>query len=1036
MASRHDPPRDREAAEPADAVGHAVVTTDRDGVITSCDAAAQRLLGCRALDAVGRPLMTFYDPVEIVARAAELGIAPGWDVLAAAARRGAPETREWTWVHRGGEHVRTSQTLVTLSGPGRDAGFVCLAHTATSALRPGGGAFGEMLAVFDGSPVAIVITRAADGTIRYANRATLELLGWQDGGLVGRSTLEVGFWTRPDRRDAMLELLARDGYVRDLEQEVTTRAGEPKTVLASISRLVFDGEPCLIGHIHDITHRRLLEQQLRESEERFRQVTEIYQQGFVLSDVDPLRVLYASPAVARIFGIELETLYRDPLAIRKLIHPEEREDLIAQRMAITAATDLEYRIVRPDGRTRWIRTRAEPVCTADGRVARMASVSEDVTAERELREALRESEKLFRLLAENSTDVIGRLSADQRIEYVSPAVRAVYGYEPEAMIGRFGWEYIHPDDLAAMRADFSERAGPEVVTNTYRVLRGDGTHVCVEAKIRALHDPVSGELVEFHTVARDVGERRQAELDVRRAKEEAELANAAKSEFLSRMSHELRTPLHAILGFGELLARGDAAPRQREQLAHIARAGRHLLELINEVLDLSRIEGGELHLSLESVHVGEVVGEALGMLGPSAAARSVTLVPPPPAELDVYVLADRQRLKQALLNLLSNAVKYNRDGGEVRVGAARRAPGRARIEVADTGIGIAADDLARAFAAFERLGAEATDVEGTGLGLALTRRLIEAMDGTIGVDSEVGRGTTFWLDLPEVAAPAAVRAKPPDSEAAPPAAAARTDARTILYIEDDPSNIKLVETILGERPEVTLLVAQQGSLGLELAREHMPALVLLDLHLPDVSGEEVLRRLRADPRTAGISVVMVSADATSGQLARLREAGAEGYLTKPFQIEQFLSVIDGVPAARAAEVAARREAEAVAAGEPPADLPLDPSMLDRLRHLYPDGVAVDELIEIYLHDSPGRLEALVAAAGAGDAEGVRSAAHGWRGSCGVTGAHRLGSLLDDIETLARAGTIPGERQLADVRRAFEEARAVLVGQLGAPPVGS
>ena len=316
----------------------------------------------------------------------------------------------------------------------------------------------------------------------------------------------------------------------------------------------------------------------------------------------------------------------------------------------------------------------------------MASVSEDVTAERELREALRESEKLFRLLAENSTDVIGRLSADQRIEYVSPASRAVYGYEPEAMIGRFGWEYIHPDDLAAMRADFSARAGPEVVTNTYRVLRGDGTHVCVEAKIRALHDPASGELVEFHTVARDVGERSQAELDVRRAKEEAELANAAKSEFLSRMSHELRTPLHAILGFGELLARGDADPRQREQLAHIMSAGRHLLELINEVLDLSRIEGGELHLSLESVHVGEVVGEALEMLGPSPAARSVALVraaarrarrlrarrPPAPQAGAAQPAVQRREVQPR-----------RRRGARRR--ASRRAPDRARIEVADTG---------------------------------------------------------------------------------------------------------------------------------------------------------------------------------------------------------------------------------------------------------------------------------------------------------------------------------------------------------------
>ena len=335
------------------------------------------------------------------------------------------------------------------------------------------------------------------------------------------------------------------------------------------------------------------------------------------------------------------------------------------------------------------------------------------------------------------------------------------------------------------------------------------------------------------------------------------------------MSHELRTPLHAILGFGELLERHDPRPDQREQLTQIMKAGRHLLELINEVLDLSRIDDGALRLSLEPVDVVEVVTETLEMLEPVANASAVRLAAPRFERPGIHVLADRQRLKQVLLNLLSNAVKYNREGGEVRVAGTTAAAPLTRIEVADTGLGIAPGDVERAFSAFERLGAETTDVEGTGLGLALTKRLIEAMGGTIGVESEVGRGTTFWIDLPEVSALDA--AVPEQRRPAPPASVPlRTDARTVLYIEDNPSNIKLVETILRERPEVTLLVAQQGRLGLDLAREHAPALVLLDLNLPDISGEEILRRLRADERTASIPVVMVSADATVGQVARLR----------------------------------------------------------------------------------------------------------------------------------------------------------------------
>ncbi len=876
----------------------------------------------------------------------------------------------------------------------------------------------EMLAVFDASPVPTAITRAADGVILFANPACLEMLGWQDGGFVGRSIVEVGFWLRPERRHAMLELLDRDGFVRDIEEEVGTRSGETRTVLASISRIVLDGEACLIGHIHDITERRRLEEQLRRSEKRFRQVTETFQQGFLLRDIDPPRVLYASPAVARIFGVELGDVYDDPFLIQGLLHLDDRAAVVTRRDSMRSATDFEYRIVRPDGETRWIRTRAEPVLFKDDQVTRIAAVSEDVTTERELREALRESEELFRLLAENSTDVIGRLAADQRIEYVSPASRTVYGYEPEAMVGRYGWEFIHPDDLAAMTGDFSARSsGPHTITNTYRVLRGDGDYVHIEAKVRALHDPESGELVEFHTVARDVSDRRQAEADVRRAIEEAELANAAKSEFLSRMSHELRTPLHAILGFGELLGRGDLAAQQHEQLEQITKAGRHLLELINEVLDLSRIEEGELHLSLEPVLVEQVVSEAMGMLAPLAAARSVTLEPPRAKDLAMHVLADRQRLKQVLLNLLSNAVKYNRDGGSVRVTTTRDDHGIARIEVADTGIGIADEDLVRAFAAFERLGAEATEVEGTGLGLALTRRLVEAMGGSIGVDSEVGRGTTFWLDLSVVSAPEVASRASKVARPAPPASV-RTDARTVLYVEDNPSNIKLVDTILHERPEITLLVAQQGSLGLELAREHAPALVLLDLNLPDISGEEVLRRLRADRRTARIPVVMVSADATSRQAARLRNVGADGYLTKPFDIEQFFAVIDGAPVPAASAPSSRAPGG-----------PLDVSMLDRLRVMYPDGRAVAELVEIYLQDSPGRLEALARSAAESDAEAVWSAAHGWKGSCSVTGAHHLVALLADIETLARVGDVPTSQDIADVAQAYEAVRDALRAQL-------
>jgi PAS domain S-box-containing protein len=747
------------------------------------------------------------------------------------------------------------------------------------------------LAVFDASSVPTAITRRADGRILFANPAALDLLGWEKGDFVGKTMVDVGFWTVPERRAAMLQQVTKAGFVRDIEEEVRTKSGETRIVQTSISSLEFDGEACLIGHIHDVTELRRLEEELRESEERFRHITETFQQGFLLRTVDPPNVLYASPAVARVFGIDLGSLHSDPLALQSLIHPDDRDEVLARRDAMTGAAESEFRIVRPDGETRWIRTRAEPIRTEDGQIDRIAAVIEDVTEDHELREALRHSEERFRLLAENSTDVIGRLSLDMRIQYVSPASRSVYGYEPDEMIGRFGFEFVHPDDLAALRDDFAARDDQtDVITNTYRIIRGDGNTVWIEAKIRALRDPVSGEPIEFHTVARDVSDRRQAEVDVRRAKEEAERANSAKSEFLSRMSHELRTPLHAILGFGELLEQGSLQTEQRDQLLQMRKGGVHLLELINEVLDLSGIERGDLTLSIEPVHVGQLVQETRDMIEPLAAARSVTVVTATTDDGDLHVLADRQRLKQVLLNLLSNAVKYNREGGEIRISTTHSGSPSARIEVADTGIGISAGNVTRAFAAFERLGAEMTEIEGTGLGLALSQRLIEAMGGEIGLESEVGRGTTVWIELPVVTAPEAQPAAPDLAPSVRPAGA--RGAGTVLYIEDNPSNIKLVEAILVARPEIELLVATQGQIGLELAHEHRPSLILLDLNLPDMPGEEVLRRIRSDEHISHSAVVMLSADASPSQVVRLRDAGCDEYLTKPFEIEHFLAVID------------------------------------------------------------------------------------------------------------------------------------------------
>ena len=386
-------------------------------------------------------------------------------------------------------------------------------------------------------------------------------------------------------------------------------------------------------------------------------------------------------------------------------------------------------------------------------------------------------------------------------------------------------------------------------------------------------------------------ERKKAEESVRIAREQAERASRAKSEFLSRMSHELRTPLNAILGFTQLLEADSPSPGQAESVQHITRAGKHLLLLINEVLDIARVESGRLALSPEPIDLAPFLAEALDLIRPLATRHQIDLLIEP-ASTAHWVVADRQRFQQVVLNLLSNAVKYNRPDGRVTVRVVEEGD-RVRIAVADTGRGIAPENLSRLFVPFERLGAEATEIEGTGIGLALSRGVVAALHGELSVQSRVGEGSTFSVTLPRAPAETIGSAKPvqPIPEKAMPQPATGTP-HLLLYIEDQDLNLRLVERIFQTRPQYRLLTAMQGGLGLDLAREHQPELILLDLNLPDMAGDEVLRRLKADPSVRDIPVLMVSADAMGDRIEDLLAAGASGYITKPYKVGDFLRIIE------------------------------------------------------------------------------------------------------------------------------------------------
>lgn len=385
-------------------------------------------------------------------------------------------------------------------------------------------------------------------------------------------------------------------------------------------------------------------------------------------------------------------------------------------------------------------------------------------------------------------------------------------------------------------------------------------------------------------------ERDRAREEAERGRLKAEQANQAKNEFLSRMSHELRTPLNAILGFSELLQMEGLDPRQEECVQQILRGGRHLLDLINEVLDVSRIEAGRITISQEPVHLAEALDEALHLIRPLADQAQVRLIEPE-ERFNVFVRADRQRLKQVFLNLLSNAVKFNREHGEVRIAGAQVTAGSFRVEISDTGVGISNGHINELFTPFARLGAEERGIEGTGLGLTLSKGLVDIMGGKLGASSAPEVGSTFWVELPLADESELESTELPEAQQDEGASAA---PRTVLYIEDNLTNLQLIERILAYRPAITLRSAMQGSLGIELAKEHRPDMILLDLHLPDMPGEEVLRRLGADEQTRDIPIVVVTADASEGISKKLRASGATTFVSKPLNVSLFLETVDEI----------------------------------------------------------------------------------------------------------------------------------------------
>ena len=648
----------------------------------------------------------------------------------------------------------------------------------------------------------------------------------------------------------------------------------------------------LLGTNWDITAQKQSEEALRQSEAKHSSmISNISDVIGILGDDGIIK--YKSPNIAKDFGWQPEDLFGTSGWLT--VHPDDLDRIQKEFFKVlqkdNAAKTVEYRYLCKDGGYKPIELTATNMIN-DKVINGVLLNYHDISARKLAEESLRESETRFSLFMDHLPALVFIKENDSRMVFANNAIDTALG--ASKWIGKSLFEFFDAETAERIIEDDKKTldSGYQKIEESFPTLDGTIHHYETQKFII----PVENQNPMLGGIAIDITDRKFAEEEIKKAKIVAEKANLAKSEFLSRMSHELRTPMNSILGFAQLMEMGELNPAHRKGVNHILKSGKHLLDLINEVLDISRIEAGRISLSMEPVKLNTVIAEMLDIVNSQAMKKNqeIVLVDSPTNQL--FVTADNQRLKQVLLNLINNAVKYTQEGGSVKIQtdllpADSHEVSRIRISIIDTGIGIKTGEISKLFLPFERIGAEKTEIEGTGLGLTVVKKLMDAMGGKIGVESVLGEGSTFWIELPKSEhLIGEIRQKLGDQF---DESGAQEIYGTILYIEDNMSNVELLEDIIeSRRSHIRIITSKYGEQAVPLATESKPGLILLDLDLPDIHGSEVLKRLQENTDTSSIPVVIISADAMEHQIEKLLAQGARKYLTKPLHVLDYLSVID------------------------------------------------------------------------------------------------------------------------------------------------
>ncbi len=925
------------------------IATDEKGVIQLFNVGAERMLGFTAADVVNKITPAdISDPQELIARAlslsAELGtpITPGFEALVFKASRGIEDIYELTYIRQDGSRF-PAVVSVTALRDAQDAiiGYLLIGTDNTARKRAEEAllkAGALQSAIFNSANFSSIATDAK-GVIQIFNIGAERMLGYMATEVMNKITpadisdpqeviarakalsIELGTPITPGFEALVFK--ASRGIEDIYELTYIRQDGSRFPAVVSVTALR-DAQDAIIGYLligTDNTARKRAEEALLKAGAL---------QSAIFNSANFSSIATDAKGVIQIFNVGAERMlgYTAAEVMNKITPADisDPQEVIARAKALSielgtpitpgfealvfkASRGIEdiYELtyIRQDGSRFPAVVSVTALRDAQDAIIGYLLIGTDNTARKEieadqkqLAQRLRDQQFYTRSLFESNVDALMTTDPSGIITDVNNQMEALTGCTRYELIGApFKSYFTDPDQAeASIKLVLSEKK----VTDYELTARArDGKETVVSYNATTFYDR-DRKLQGVFAAARDVTERirldqvlREKNIELESSKSIAEKASLAKSNFLSSMSHELRSPLNAILGFAQLMESDSPPPTagQKASIDQILQAGWYLLELINEILDLAVIESGMLTLTLEPVSLAEVILECQDMIEPQGQKRGIKPTFPQ-FDSPYFVRADRTRLKQVLINLLSNAIKYNREHGTVEVQCTAISPELIRISIKDSGAGLSPEKLTQLFQPFNRLGQEGSAEEGTGIGLVMSKRLVELMGGVIGVESTAGEGSVFWFELSSATAPhlAVDRAEPTSMARSQ----VRQDAprRTLLYVEDNPANLKLVEQIIARHADIRLLSAVNGNLGIELARDEQPEVILMDINLPGISGFEALKILREDPATAHIPVLAISASAMPLDIRKGLEAGFFRYLTKPIRVNEFMAALN------------------------------------------------------------------------------------------------------------------------------------------------